>query len=79
MESPELRGETLELRKLIKSLSQRLAYIQRISNDTRILDTCEMSINEIYQITGLDTSKDQLDTNFTMTDIKNIRKAFEDE
>ncbi|MEM1259243.1 MAG: hypothetical protein AAGC45_02505 [Bacteroidota bacterium] len=78
MKSPELRGETLELRKLIKRLSQRLAYIEKISNDTRILDTCEMSISEIYQITGLDTSKDELDTNFTMTDIKNIRKAFED-
>ncbi|MEO0571190.1 MAG: hypothetical protein AAF039_05745 [Bacteroidota bacterium] len=78
MEKPELKGETLELRQLVKRLAQRLSYIESLSSDTRILDTCDVSINEIYQITGLDSSKDDLDTNLTLTDIKNIRKAFED-
>ena len=77
MENSGIREETLELRSLVKRLAQRLKYIEGITDDTRILDTCEMSINEIFQISGLDTSKDQLDTNFTMTDIKKIRNAFD--
>ncbi|MGD1945574.1 MAG: hypothetical protein ACFB0A_04800 [Croceivirga sp.] len=78
MKKPELKGETLELRRLVKQLAQRFSYIESLSSDTRILDTCDVSLSEIYQITGLDSSKDDLDTNFTLTDIKNIRKAFED-